>query len=114
MLVPPKVFAFLLTAFAVTYAQSAETCLERTAIVNALDINGVPVRRPEGARFMASRRKKVLRISSLRYTSDSSGRVALLLDTSESMKGNLEDGMEKWEVARSAALDFVSSTPPQA
>ena len=29
------------------------------------------------------------------------------------MKGNLEDGTAKWKIARSAALDFVSSTPPQ-
>jgi len=113
MLFPPKLFALLLTASAVTYAQTAETCLERTAIVNALDINGVPVTRPAGARFMASRRQKALRISSLQYTRDPNGRVAVLLDTSESMEGNVEGGMAKWEVARSAALDFVSSTPPQ-
>ena len=113
MLCPLKLLALLLTASIATRAQTPETCLVRTAIVNALDTNGVPIKSPAGARFMASHRKRLLKITAFQYTRDPSGRVALLLDTAESMKGNLEGGTVKWEVARAAALEFASSTPPQ-
>jgi hypothetical protein len=113
MLGPLKLFAVLFAACAAMPAQTTETCKDRSAIVNALDEHGGPVKDPKGARFKASRRTKPMKIASVQYRRDASGRVAVFLDTSESMKGKLEDGTVKWEVARTAVLEFASGAPVQ-
>jgi hypothetical protein len=113
MLFRLKLLALLFTASAAMRSQAPGPCAEHSAIVNALDANGAPLKNLLAGNFKVSHRGRLLDVAWLQHREDPSGRVVVLLDTSGSMKGDFEGGSAKWKIAHAAALEFVSSAPLQ-
>jgi Mg-chelatase subunit ChlD len=90
-----------------------QSCPPHYVIVSAFDQAGRPVTDLGASNFRASRRKHTLDVLSASFRRDPSFRVVLVLDAGGSMAGR-HRGEDKWEIARTAALEFLSAAPPQA
>jgi hypothetical protein len=91
----------------------AQTC-SRNIIANAIGANGFPVTDLATADFKVLHPGQPLRIMASGFRSDPSVRIVILLDTSASMAMDGGKYSVKWKIARDAALDLVSTAPPQA
>jgi Mg-chelatase subunit ChlD len=114
MLCRPVLLATVLIGSVSACAQTTEECRERRAIINVLDAHGLPIKNLTKGDFKASNRGKPLNVAWSQHRDDPGVRIAVLLDLSGSMTGSVDGGSNKWKIARTAALEFVSSAPTQA
>src|SRR5258708_18027987 len=105
---------WLLISSVVVDAETADDCGERRAIVNVLDAHGLPIKNLTKDDFKASDRGKPLNIVWSQHRDDPGVRITVLLDVSSSMNGSGDGVSNKWRIARTAALEFVSSAATQA
>ncbi len=114
MLCQPVLIVLLLTASFAVRAQTVDECRERRVIVNVLDAHGLPIKNLTKDDFKASDRGKPLNIVWSQHRDDPGVRITVLLDVSSSMNGSGDGVSNKWRIARTAALEFVSSAATQA
>lgn len=91
-----------------------QTCPPRPLIVSAFDVHGLPIKDLTAENFRASYRNQPLNILSASFREDPTVRTVVLLNTSVGMSGAGSQGGNKWKIARSAALEFILASPPQA
>jgi von Willebrand factor type A domain len=101
----------LLSSAAQIQAQSASSCKDYIMTVNALDANGVPAENLTEKDFRVSYQGRPVRLLWSEHRQPAGGRVVVLLDTSGSMKEDFGVST-KWKIAHAAALEFVTSEPP--
>lgn len=107
-----RLLPFFLMLSTFLSAQTTDNCEQRNVIVNALDARGMPITNLGVDNFRGRYRGRPVKILSSGRREDPNGRIFVLFDTSASMAGAVDSS--KWKIARVAALDFVSSAPPQA
>lgn len=93
----------LLLPFALSSAVAGQSCPPHAVIVDVLDAHGLPIPNLTSANFIASHKDQPLSISSASFRTDPSVRTAVLLSDIAPPK-----------IAKSAALEFISTAPPQA
>jgi hypothetical protein len=103
----PKIVVLCVLLPAKLLSQTGSSCLEHVANVSVLDQNGIPLKDLHTRDFRASVRGKTVGVVSSEYTEHTANRIAVLLDASGSMRA-------KWDAARSAATEVVSSAPADA
>lgn len=108
--VMPLAVAFLLCA----PQGGAQSCPPRPVIVTVLDAHGLPISDLGPSNFKASSRGKAMNVLFSNFTNAPRTRSVVLLDTGASMGGRGAQGINKWKIARSAALEFLEAAPAQA
>lgn len=107
MFLHAKYFAVALCLFCLPIQLvGQDRCRERTVLVNVTDAHGVPMQGLTASDFVASYRSRTVNILDVRYT-ETPRRVVMLLDVSGSMLG--KDVPNKWNTARAAAVEFLTS-----
>jgi hypothetical protein len=107
---PVKRAIFFLTAVGIclsSYVGGANR--QVTALVNALDERGVPIRGLRQDDFRAKSQGHEIQLVRLSFA-EGPRRIVVLLDISGSMSGERDNG--RWDAARGAALEFASSASP--
>ena len=103
-------FLYLFLIFsAALYSQT--DCRQTIVIVNAFDARGIPIDNLVANDFKATYLGRPATIFSSTHREDSAGRTVILLDTSGSMTGSNDSN--KWKLANTTALEFVSSAHPE-
>ena len=110
----PWLLFLLVTHLSVSQVQTTASCTVRSIVVNALDGHGFPIENLVGQNFKVTYRGRPVPVLWSQHRQYPGGRIVVLLDTSGSMNGDFEGGSAKWRIANAAALEFVSSAPPQA
>jgi VWA domain-containing protein len=106
---PNKYLLALLLAWStVPAAQSSDTCHVQSLLVSAMDVNGNTFRTLATPSFQLKVDKRPVEVVRSEYRLEPH-RIAVLLDSS----GSMGAGENKWEVARTAAQEMLSMTPPQ-
>lgn len=82
---------------------NARSCPPRPVIVSVLDAHGLPITNLTSANFVASHKDQPVSISSASFRADPSVRTVVLLSDIAPAK-----------IAKAAALQFISTAPPQA
>jgi von Willebrand factor type A domain len=108
-----RVATILLLVFFFAGFSAAQSC-PRNVIVTVLDAHGLAISNLAVRNFKTFHRGKPLTPISASFHSDPATRIFLLLDTAASMGGLGAQGIAKWKIARSAALEFLLAAPPQA
>jgi hypothetical protein len=82
---------------------NAQSCPPRPVIVDVLDAHGSPITNLTSANFIASHKDQPLSISSASFRTDPSVRTVVLLND-----------VARSKIAKAAALEFISTAPPEA
>jgi hypothetical protein len=93
---------------------NAQTCSSQSVIVTVLNESRVPILDLQASNFRAASRRQTLTVGSASFRQYLGARTYVLLNTSANMAGIGSEGINKWRIARSAALEFISTAPPQA
>lgn len=100
----PSCVRLLLSLFLSSAALvSAQSCPPRPVIVDVRDAHGLPIPNLTSANFIASDKGQPLSVSSASFHTDPGVRTVVLLSEIAPAK-----------IAKSAALEFISTAPPQA
>ena len=104
----PYLLVFILSCSAALVAQSSDACRNRTLLASAVDLDGNTIRSLGTPAFHLKIAKSAPELVHSDYKLEPH-RIVILLDTS----GSMAAGKNKWAVARTAAQEMLSMTPPQ-
>jgi len=111
---PLNIVALVLLLLATMRLAGAQECPPLNVIVTVLDAHGLAVPNLAASNFKASSSGQPLNVLSANFVNAPATRTFVLLDTAASMGGIGAQGIDKWKIARAAALEFLGAADPKA